>query len=182
MLTKLDNEETFYGVNVENINKTKHAIRSKLIELEEKTILEEINTMPKLRTYKTLQTNLNTPIYIKSRIEKSQKSTITKLRIGIYPINIETGRHRKEKLEERTCPACKHSIEDETHFLVNCPLYEESRETLYKDFDSTLQIKMNKLSVQDRLKTMLSNPKTAAKTANLAKESYNIRYNYIKSK
>ena len=41
---------------------------------------------------------------------------------------------------------------------------------------------MNNLSVQDRLKTMLSNPKTAAKTANFAKESYNIRHNYIKSK
>ena len=143
ILTKLDKEDTFYEVNVENINNTKHAICSKLIELEEKSILEEINTMPKLRTYKTLQTNLNTPIYIKSRIEKSQKSTITKLKIGVYPINIE--RHKKEKLEERTCPACNHSIKDETHFLVICPLYKESREILYKDFASTLQIKINNL-------------------------------------
>lgn len=180
ILTTIDMEDTFYGINVENIGKIKHDSHAKLVELEKASILEEINIMPKLRTYKTLLRNFGTPAYIKSRIEKSQRSTITKLRVGVYPINIETGRHRKEKLEERTCPACINTIEDEEHFLVTCPLYNETRQNLYNYFKNNIDVDITNLNEHERLVTMLDNPKTAAKTANFVKQAYNIRFNFIK--
>ena len=56
---EIDKEDSFYGLNVENISKIKRETHSNFLDLEEQTILEEINTMPKLGIYKTLQTNLS---------------------------------------------------------------------------------------------------------------------------
>ena len=46
---------------------------------------------------------------------------------------IEKGRHRKPPLDrsERICPCCNYGIEDEIHFLTECPLYEVERTNLY---------------------------------------------------
>ena len=44
------------------------------------------------------------------------------------PLNIETGRFRNQALEERLCTLCEsNEIEDESHFLFKCSLYDELR-------------------------------------------------------
>ena len=45
---------------------------------------------------------------------------------------IEEGRHFKPKLErnERKCYLCKNQIENEEHFLINCPLFTPQRNRL----------------------------------------------------
>ena len=54
---------------------------------------------------------------------------------------IEIGRHKKISKEERFCPFCPNSvIEDEIHFLINCPLYEPLRRDIY---DICLKLKPN---------------------------------------
>ena len=34
-------------------------------------------------------------------------------------------------LQERTCPFCNDSVEDEVHFLVNCDIYSDLRYNLF---------------------------------------------------
>ena len=44
------------------------------------------------------------------------------------PLLIETGRHSKIERQLRFCPFCPTIIEDEIHFLVQCPNYKDMRE------------------------------------------------------
>ena len=40
---------------------------------------------------------------------------------------IEVGRHQGTDINERFCPFCSHSVEDEVPFLFYCPTYETQR-------------------------------------------------------
>ena len=49
---------------------------------------------------------------------------------------IETGSHRKIDLEERMCKMCSQKrVEDERHFLLDCPAYNKVRKSLLKHVD-----------------------------------------------
>ena len=53
---------------------------------------------------------------------------MAQFRFGILPLNIETGPFRNQALDERLCALCEfNEIEDETHFLFQCSLYDELR-------------------------------------------------------
>ena len=47
---------------------------------------------------------------------------------------IEKGRHRNPPLDrsERTCPFCESVIEDEIHFLIECPKYNNERIPIFR--------------------------------------------------
>ena len=65
-----------------------------------------------------------------------------KLRMGNHNLKIETGRHSCPKIPEnlRTCDHCgSQYIENETHFLFHCILYNQIRTTLYNDMNSRYQ-------------------------------------------
>src|SRR5690242_13512726 len=54
------------------------------------------------------------------------------LRIGSYPLRIETGRWVGEFLEERLCFKCMSGqVEDEKHFLIDCKAYKVPRRILF---------------------------------------------------
>ena len=55
---------------------------------------------------------------------------MAKLRISDHNLMIETGRYQGLRKEERFCPFCKNSVENETHFLLNCPTYESIRSSV----------------------------------------------------
>ena len=49
-------------------------------------------------------------------------------RTGALPLAIETGRYSRPQvhLNDRLCKLCENSVvEDEQHFMMNCPLYSE---------------------------------------------------------
>ena len=53
---------------------------------------------------------------------------MAKLRCGVLPIKIETGRFVNLALEDRICEVCNlNEIEDELHFICKCELYNETR-------------------------------------------------------
>ena len=67
-----------------------------------------------------------------------QRCLITKFRLSAHQLRIETGRYEKKKnkdgkvlqlvRDERICMHCNMSkIEDEFHFLFECPLYSSNR-------------------------------------------------------
>ena len=58
-----------------------------------------------------------------------------KLRSCSMPIAIETGRYTRPKtpLNERLCKFCNtNSIHSETHFLLECELYSDLRQSLFE--------------------------------------------------
>jgi hypothetical protein len=58
-------------------------------------------------------------------IPKSWKNKLTKIRIRAHSLAIETGRYTKPVTpsDQRTCKYCKHLVEDEIHFIFQCPQY-----------------------------------------------------------
>ena len=54
--------------------------------------------------------------------------SICKIRVSAHSLNIETGRYKNIIRPETKCTNCsKGDIEDEKHFIVDCPLYENIR-------------------------------------------------------
>ena len=104
-------------------------------------ILAEMDTMDwdikrykseKLRYYNLYKYD-NTPAeYVMVNISKYQRSLFAQFRSGILPLEIEIGRYRNIPLELRVCKMCHLGVvEDEIHFLCECPRYSEYREILF---------------------------------------------------
>ena len=84
----------------------------------------------KLRTYRTFKTELRAESYLLLNISRFQRRNLARLRHGVLPLAIETGRYSKPKtpLEQRLCKLCTaNTIESEVHFLIQCPLYQDQR-------------------------------------------------------
>ena len=63
---------------------------------------------------------------------RGHRSALAQFRSGILPLGIETGRFLNIPREFRLYIMCdKNEIEDETHFLFQCKMYDELREILY---------------------------------------------------
>ena len=55
------------------------------------------------------------------------RAAFAKVRCGVAPLRIETGRFESKPLDERTCNV----IESESHALLDCILYTDLRSELF---------------------------------------------------
>ena len=55
---------------------------------------------------------------------------MAKLRLSNHKLMIETGRHMNIEKDRRICPTCVTGVETDTHFLFDCPIYEDLRKSL----------------------------------------------------
>ena len=64
------------------------------------------------------------------------KKALSRLRLSNHPLQIEKGRYMRPPIErsERKCFICVDEVEDEIHFLIRCPLYNEERTILFQIF------------------------------------------------
>lgn len=90
----------------------------------------EVGSKPKLEFYATLNVNPHVPsAFVLSNIEKNKRSLIARLRNGSLHLKIEKGRFDRIPRIERLCDLCKNAIEDATHFLFDCPLFDNEWST-----------------------------------------------------
>ena len=95
----------------------------------------------KLRTYALFKRDLALEPYLLAIEDRDKRVLLSKFRIGICPLRIETGRYEqvarnKRGLpeKERVCKCCIHAsdmVENENHFLLLCPAYVSERQHLY---------------------------------------------------
>ena len=86
----------------------------------------------KLRLYRNFKSVYNIDAYVTCLMPRSHRSALSKFRLGVAPIRIETGRYERLSVSERICFHCKSCVEDELHVLLNCPLYDELRSNFYQ--------------------------------------------------
>ena len=86
----------------------------------------------KLRTYNSIKLGFSIEPYLLIIKDKEVRRSISKLRCGNHDLMIETGRYKKQPVEERLCPKCN-CVEDEVHFLTECELFSITREKFVKD-------------------------------------------------
>ncbi len=140
-------EESYNNLLVIDLN----SFRDKLYSHAQDKWLDSVNSKPKLRTYKIYKSELVPEDYVLRLSSRYVRSTFAKFRCGVLPINVEVGRYRGVKLENRTCPLCKNGVETEIHFLLECTEYD--RGTFLHD----TEIDSNVLSNEEKLKILMNN-------------------------
>ena len=61
---------------------------------------------------------------------RNSRTLLAKLRLGVLPLEIEKGRQYNLNRSERICKFCQtNSVENEIHFLLECPVFESPRST-----------------------------------------------------
>ncbi|CAG2208135.1 unnamed protein product [Mytilus edulis] len=151
------------------------SVKTHLENEHKQSWLNNIQQMPKLRTYKLFKTEFETETFLKRCLTRSQRSSISRMRCGTFPLEIEKGRVRNIPVERRTCKMCDtNSVEDEIHFLIHCPKYTEKRNKLFENICVTFR-NISGLSDTDKLCELLSNHKLSKLVANFIADCYHIR-------
>ena len=89
---------------------------------------------------------------------------LKKLRLSNHKIAIETGRYlRPNKKPEEICPICKLEMEDEYHFLTECPAYhQEKRNVLFDNLKNEHLIRVHKMSPNEIFMFLINLPRREA--------------------
>ena len=100
---------------------------------EEQWWAAEVKSKPKLRTYLLLKPKLSFELYLNCG-DSWRRRLMTQLRVGTNFLNIE--RWQRKKLQDRVCDVClTNQVEDEQHFLLDCPVSQSIRDDLFKDLE-----------------------------------------------
>ena len=89
----------------------------------------------KLRLYRLYKTSYSCEPYLMSIMNAQLRKTLCRFRTGCYPLRIETGRYQRPvpPPSAHTCELCANEcVENEIHFLIECPKYANLRESLYR--------------------------------------------------
>ena len=89
-----------------------------------------------LSFYYTFKKNYSLPAYLDLTRKNPSRKSLVKQRISSHDLRIETGRYDKIPRHERLCSLCNcNKIEDETHFLLNCPSYSSITDRFFSKIE-----------------------------------------------
>ena len=97
--------------------------------------LNSIQTLPKMQTYRLLVQTLGPKDYLFTTRDVKNRVAMTKLRLSNHNLSIEKGIHQDVHLSDRNCPFCPEHLENELHFLIQCPIYKNLRARLLADIE-----------------------------------------------
>ena len=133
----------------------------------------------KLRTYSLFKKEIGCEKYLLEINNIEIRQSFTKFRLSNHTLNIEKGRHTSPKTpkEERFCPFCPTKVEDEKHFLLECPTYLIPRNVLIENI-----VKDNPNFISQKSKFLqLMSPENAYMVAKTIHNLFEIR-NFIINK
>ena len=162
-------------------------INCKVQQYFQSCIMEQLNQHiiqdRKLKTYAIFKTTFKFETYLDIIPSFKVRSYLSKLRLSAHNLRIETGRFcgsNNIPRAERICEYCKtlgiHVLEDEAHFLIECPLFSSEREPILnkikEKFPSTRLLKKNNFFIflmsQEDLDSLIE-------IANFCRKSFEIR-------
>ena len=90
----------------------------------------QITTFPKADTYTQFKNRVKFESYLADIKNRNHRVAFTKYRLSDHCLMIEKGRHKRPVLprEERFCPFCPSTVENEIHFLTQCSAYKNRNE------------------------------------------------------
>ena len=133
LLTKIDFELNFNGLISVDLKVSETRLRNNMAH----SWKVGLQAKPKLRTYIKSKDVYETENYVKHSRNRLERSLLAQLRSGTLPLNIETGRFRNIDIENRICMLCNRNvIEDEIHFVIECPLYDDCRSIMIEKIDN----------------------------------------------
>ena len=127
----------------------------RLTDIAKQICNSEIDSSPKLSTYREfLKSLLNPEKYLYTLNNYFIRKQLTKFRISNHKLMVEEDRYRGTDFANRRCIYCDmNCIDNECHFLLECPLYEEIRRKhkifLHSDWHCKNHDKFVKISVSE---------------------------------
>lgn len=144
-LKELGLEHIWESENFGSRNDWEVVIRATIKEKEEKFWLARLQEKPKLRLYRQIKTKLRMEDYL-NEMNRDKHRQLTMLRGGTNHLRIERGRWVGEKVNERVCMVCLcDDIENEQHFLLECPMYVCERARLFEEIRQKCKIDIESL-------------------------------------
>jgi len=118
-----------------NVNSFIVMFRNRLYDLFISKWRIDVNDASSLCLFRELKPIFERSLYL-DKVENSKfRNILAKLRLSSHVLFIETGRHQNIPRNERICKFCTlNEIEDEYHFVLICPLYDNFRNTLIPVF------------------------------------------------
>ncbi|MEW8545659.1 MAG: reverse transcriptase family protein [Candidatus Thiodiazotropha sp.] len=102
--------------------------RQRLIDSSIQDWSSKLNESGKARHYRYIMPNFGLATYLKYNLPLKFRIPLSKLRCSVHNLLVETGRHKNIDYENRICVLCNSAnIEDEFHFVMICPFYEDLR-------------------------------------------------------
>ena len=112
-----------------------HILKTRLNDSYIQTWNSQLENSSRARTY-TLFSNFSFKTYLDSINIRKFRTALTRFRVSSHRLAVETGRwHKPQPIEinERKCLICN-SLEDEFHFIFECPLYSDIRQKYIKKY------------------------------------------------
>ena len=106
---------------------------------------------PKLSFYYTFKKNYSLSAYLDLTRKNPSRNSLVKLRISSHKLRIETGRYCNSLRSLCNC----NKIEDETHFLLDCPSHSSIRDGFFSKIEP--KIPFLRLSSRETLVSHLMN-------------------------
>ena len=158
-----------------NVNAFCNQFKQRLIDCFTQKWNNDIDTNQVLTTYKHFKTVFTYEKYLNILPERL-RVPLSKLRLSSHSLRIETGRYGRARIErnQRQCVLCNSDIEDEYHFVLKCPTYNDIRAKYIKS------VYIRKPSMYKLIKLMSSEKKT--ELVNLSKfviEAFDLRKSLI---
>ena len=104
-------------------------------------------------------------LYLGKPLSFIERKTLSKLRLGILPLRIETGRYLRPVLpeEQRLCYCNSGEIESEIHVLFSCCMYANLRQQWLNKLD--IPLNFNDLPIDEKLKLTRNKAENISPTA-----------------
>ena len=147
------------------VKATAELLKKSMQVKQQEIVQTECETKAKLRTFLTFKDFKTVPPHIGKPLTFVERRIISKLRLGILPIRIETARYVRPVLPEdqRLCYCNSGEIESEVHLLFQCSKYKMLREGWLKKL--CIPTNFENLPTGEKLKLVLNVPENVRHTA-----------------
>jgi len=112
-----------------------HHIKQRIIDIYHQTWKTSVDESNRLSTYSWYKRVLTQDIYLDKIHIRKFKIAFTRFRVSSYYLFIEKGRHFNINRTDRLCIYCHMNVlENECHFLLVCPFYNNLRKQYFKPY------------------------------------------------
>ena len=110
-------------------------IKERLLDVYKQQCYNRITATAKGNLFKHLINEFRLQTYLTQPLDFRYLKEIAKIRMSAHKLNIELGRYNNIERSERICILCDaKEIEDEYHFIIQCPRYSNLRNAHIKQY------------------------------------------------
>ena len=141
-------------------------LKSLMFEKQKQLVKDECEKKPKLRTFMQFKDFQTMPApHVGKPLSFVERKTISKLRLGILPLRVETTRYTRPIIpeNERLCYCKSGDIESESHALFSCCIYNDLRQVWLNNI--CIPDNFPVLPREEKLSLVLNHPENVKPTA-----------------